>query len=104
MGYNVLQAGRGDDAVNVAEQHKGSIPLIISDVVLPDMSGPLIVAKVRAGHPEAKVLYASGHAEVPVVQKLIAEGAILMQKPVSRQNLLRKVHEMLHQRSSLGSQ
>jgi two-component system cell cycle sensor histidine kinase/response regulator CckA len=96
MGYNVLQAGRGNHAIAVSEQYKGSISLIVSDVVLPDMSGPSIVAKVQGFHPEAKVLYVSGYAEVPVAQQLIAEGAILLQKPLSRGELLGKVDEMLH--------
>ena len=102
-GYNVLQAGRGNHAIDVAEQYKGPIALIVSDVVLPDMNGPSVAAKVRALHPEAKVLYVSGYAEVPVAQQLIAEGAILLQKPLSRGDLLRKVDEMLHLRTSLGS-
>lgn len=102
-GYNVLQAGRGNHAIDVAEQYKGPIALIVSDVVLPDMSGPSVAAKVRALHPEAKVLYVSGYAEVPVAQQLIAEGAILLQKPLSRSDLLSKVDEMLHLRNLLGS-
>jgi signal transduction histidine kinase/ActR/RegA family two-component response regulator len=102
-GYNVLQAGRGNHAIDVAEQYKGPIALIVSDVVLPDMSGLLVATKVRALHPEAKVLYVSGYAEVPVAQQLIAEGAILLQKPLSRSDLLRKLDEMLHLRTSLGS-
>jgi len=102
-GYNVLQAGRGNHAIDMAEQYKGAIALVVSDVVLPDMSGPSVATKVRALHPEAKVLYVSGYAEVPVAQQLIAEGAILLQKPLSRGDLLRKVDEMLHLRTSLGS-
>ena len=102
-GYNVLQAGRGNHAIDVAEQFKGPIALIVSDVVLPDMSGPSVATKVRALHPEAKVLYVSGYADVPVAQQLIAEGAILLQKPLSRGDLLSKVDEMLHLRTSLGS-
>ena len=102
-GYDVLQAGRGNHAIEVAEQYKGPIALIVSDVVLPDMSGPSVATKVRASHPEAQVLYVSGYAEVPVAQQLIAEGAILLQKPLSRGDLLNKVDEMLHLRTSLGS-
>ena len=44
-GYNVLQARRGDHAIDLAEQYKGSIALMISDIVLPDMNGPSVVAK-----------------------------------------------------------
>ena len=95
-GYNVLQAGRGDHAIDLAHQYQGPIPLIISDIVLPDMAGPSVVTKVQALHPETKALYVSGYAEVPVAQQLISEGAIFMQKPVSRSDLLRKVDEMLH--------
>ena len=102
-GYNVLQAGRGNHAIDMAEQYKGPIALIVSDVVLPDMNGPSVAAKVRALHPEAKVLYVSGYAEVTVAQQLIAEGAILLQKPLSRGDLLSKVDEMLHPRTSLSS-
>jgi CheY-like chemotaxis protein len=96
QGYYVLQAGRGAQAIATAQGYKSSIHLILSDVVLPDMNGPSIAAKIQALHPEVRVLYVSGYAEVPVAQQLIAEGAILMQKPVSRKDLLRKVHEMLH--------
>src|SRR5579872_4179157 len=101
-GYNVLQASRGDHAIGVAKQYKGSIALVVSDVILPDMNGPSTMAKVQALHPEAKALYVSGYAEAPVAQKLVAEGAILLQKPQSRSDLLRKVDEMLHLRTSLG--
>jgi two-component system NtrC family sensor kinase len=95
-GYNVLQAGRADIAFDLAEQFKGSIPLMISDVVLPDRTGSSATAKVQALHPETKVLYVSGYAEAPVVQELIAEGATLLQKPVSRKELLREVDAILH--------
>lgn len=95
-GYNVLQAGRGDFAVEIAVQYKGPISLIVSDVVLPDMSGPSIVAKVQALHPEARVLYVSGYTETAMAQSLIAEGAIFLQKPLSRSDLLRNVDDLLH--------
>jgi two-component system cell cycle sensor histidine kinase/response regulator CckA len=102
-GYEVLQAGTGKQAVEIAEQYKKLISLTISDVVLPDMIGPSAIARVQASHPEMQALYVSGYAEVPVAQQLIAEGAILLQKPLSRGDLLRKVDEMLHLRTSLGS-
>jgi nitrogen-specific signal transduction histidine kinase len=102
-GYNVLQAGRGDDAINLAELFTGSISLIITDIVLPDMKGPLAVTKIRASHPEANVLYVTGYAEAPLVQQLVSQGAVLMQKPVSGRELLKKVDEILRLGGSLGS-
>ncbi|MGO9088372.1 MAG: response regulator [Candidatus Sulfotelmatobacter sp.] len=74
---------------------RGRFPLIISDVILPEMSGPSAVSKLQVLHPEMRVLYVSGYGEVPVAQQLIAEGAVILQKPVSRMDLLRKVNEML---------
>jgi two-component system NtrC family sensor kinase len=99
-GYFVLRAGRGDETIEVAQQYKGPIHLVVSDVVLPDMSGPSAVAKVQALHPETKVLFVSGYAEVPVAQTLVAEGANLLLKPVSQSELMRKVDEILHLRNS----
>jgi PAS domain S-box-containing protein len=97
-GYCVLQASRGGQALEVAQQYKGPIHLIISDVVLPDMSGPSTVARMQALHPETKVLFVSGYGEVPAAHKLIEKGAILLQKPVSQSDLMRKVDEILHLR------
>ena len=103
-GYNVLQARRGDHAFELAGLYPGCISLIISDVVLPDMNGPAAVKRVQALHPGAKALYVSGHVEAAVAQQLIAEKAMLMQKPVSRRDLLGKVDEILHPAASLGYQ
>ena len=99
-GYNVIQASRGDLALDLAAQYKGRISLVISDVVMPEMSGPLAVSKLRLSHPEVQALYVSGYAETPVVQELIAEGALLLQKPLSRMTLLTKVDELLHSRAN----
>lgn len=102
-GYSVLQAGRGDVALDISAQYKGSIHLVVSDVVLPDMSGPSIAAQVQTLHPEAQVLYVSGYAEAPVAQQLISKGAIFMQKPISRIDLLRKVDQLLHRDASAAN-
>lgn len=101
-GYKVLEAGRGDMAVGLAEQYKESIHLIISDVVLPDMTGPSVVAKLQALHPEMRALYVSGYLELPMAQELTATGAILVQKPMTRTDLLAKVDQILHPPTSLG--
>jgi CheY-like chemotaxis protein len=95
-GYKVLSAERGDIAIELATQYKDPISLIISDVVLPEMSGPHAVSKLQALHPEMRVLYVSGYAEVPVAQQLVSEGATVLQKPILRMDLLKKVDQMLH--------
>lgn len=95
-GYKVLDAGRGHVAIELANLYKEPISLIIADVVMPDMSGPSAVFKLRQFHPEAQVLYVSGYAEVPVAQQLVSEGVLVLQKPVLRIDLLEKVDELLH--------
>jgi CheY-like chemotaxis protein len=102
-GYHVLQASSGNYAIDLAKQHNGSIPLVISDVVLPDMNGPSAAVKIQALHPETKVLFVSGYADVPVIRQLVAEGAIFIQKPVGRRDLLRAVDEILHRPTLFGS-
>ena len=99
-GYSVLQAGRGGQAIALARQYVRPIHLMISDVILPDISGPSAVSAVQASHPETKVLFVSGYAEGSLVQKVIEAGAILLEKPVSRSDLLREVDEILHLRNS----
>lgn len=95
-GYNVLQAAGGEEAIHLAAQYHRPIPLMISDIVLPEMDGPSVVAKVHRIHPETEFLYVSGYAEVPGVQDLASHGAALMQKPFSRRDLLEKVYDLLH--------
>jgi len=97
-GYRVLQAGRGGWAIELARQTTEQIHLILSDVILPDMSGPSAVETVQALHPETKALFVSGYAEVLVAQELIEDGTSLLQKPVSRRHLMRTVDEILHLR------
>ena len=102
-GFIVMQAGRGDHAIDLATQHDGAIDLVISDVVLPDVSGPTAVKKIRELHPETKALYMSGYADVPVIQQIVTEGAIFIQKPISGQHLRRTIDNILHP-STLDSQ
>jgi two-component system cell cycle sensor histidine kinase/response regulator CckA len=105
-GYRVLQAGRGDQAVKVAQEHKGPIHLMVSDVVLPDMTGPSVVERIRTLHPEICAFYVSGYTNVPAAQKIVEEGAILMQKPISRSDFMGTVDALLDLRtpSALASQ
>jgi PAS domain S-box-containing protein len=100
-GYHVLQARTGEHALELARRYPGVVSLILCDVILPDMHGPDVAARLLAAHPEMRVLYISGYAEAPVAQKLVAAGSVLLQKPVSRKELLNEVHAVLH--SAAGS-
>jgi two-component system, NtrC family, sensor kinase len=74
-GYRVLQASEGGEAIKIAQQHKDPIHLIISDVILPDTTGPAAVAQVQEAHPETKALFVSGYADIPVAQILVTLGS-----------------------------
>ena len=96
-GYRVLQARDGMHAVEIARAHRLRIDLVLSDVVMPRMSGAEAAAKIRRLHPEAKLLLISGYP-AKAAPKLAALGPVLI-KPFSRTMLARKVRETLEQRT-----
>ncbi|MCX6632701.1 MAG: PAS domain S-box protein [Candidatus Solibacter sp.] len=92
-GYQTLEAANGSHALAAAEGHKGPIQLILTDVILPGMTGRELARQLRARMPAAKVLYVSGYPE-DVIASHAGEGAFI-QKPYSPDLLLAKVAEML---------
>ena len=95
-GYVVLSASKGSEALVISGQHQGSIDLILSDVLMPDMSGPETVERLISEHPNAKVIYMSGHTENAIVHHgILDHGVYFLQKPFRREALLRKVREVV---------
>lgn len=99
QGYTVLEAGDGVQALEVAEAHSGQpIHLVVTDVVMPRMSGEELGARFSALHPEAKVLYASGYTEDKAIREGIATRSIyFLQKPFRPATLAQRVREILDQ-------
>jgi signal transduction histidine kinase len=98
-GYQVLEASDGIQALLAVNQHRGPIDLLVTDVVLPGMSGRDVAGHVTRLRPDAAVLYISGYADHAAVQHghLDAESALL-QKPFTPLALARKVRETLDAR------
>jgi PAS domain S-box-containing protein len=95
-GYTVLEARNGRDALTVAERHAGPIHLLVSDVVMPQMSGREVADRLRAVRPGLRVLYISGYADDAIVHHGVLEpGLAFLQKPFSPAVLVRKVREVL---------
>lgn len=96
LGYTVLTANGGGDALNVYNRLKAPIELLITDVVTPGMSGPMLAEKLTLLQPDLKVLYISGYDHTNVVQKYVVEkGHALLAKPFTMEELQAKVMQML---------
>ena len=98
-GYQVLTAGGGDEALQIAQTHQGPIALALVDVVMPGMSGPEVVQRLHAARPELKVLFMSGFSTEVVVVHGLDTGDPILVKPFSLDTLGRKVREILDYRS-----
>jgi two-component system, cell cycle sensor histidine kinase and response regulator CckA len=96
LGYTVLVASNGADAIQVAEQHGGRIDLLLTDVVMPGMNGRELAGRLRALHPEMKVLFTSGYVEDVIVHNgVLEENLQFIGKPYTQQKLSKKIREVL---------
>jgi CheY-like chemotaxis protein len=96
-GYKVLEAERGGTALQVAQEQHGPIHMLITDVVMPGMSGRELAEQLAKSHPQTKVLFLSGYTEDAIVhQGVLDPGTAFLQKPFTLQMLSRKVREVLH--------
>jgi two-component system, cell cycle sensor histidine kinase and response regulator CckA len=94
----VLESASPSDALRLAETHRGEIALVVSDVVMPEMSGPTLVGRINEVCPNAKVLFISGYADEEVLGRGLSSGMSLLQKPFSAQELVERVREVLEQK------
>jgi two-component system, cell cycle sensor histidine kinase and response regulator CckA len=97
-GYTVIAAADATTALALADAHPGPIHLLLTDVVMPRVSGPELAAELLARRPDARVLYMSGYPGDTVVQRgTLAPGVAFLQKPFTPDALERKVREVLEQ-------
>ena len=101
-GYKVLAARGGEEALGKAAVHGGAIDLVLSDVVMPGVSGPELVERLRARRPGISVILMSGFTEHAVVEKALAGGANHLQKPFTPETLGGRVREILDRRPVAG--
>jgi PAS domain S-box-containing protein len=95
-GYSVLEAANGRAALSMMEAESGRVSLIIADVVMPDLGGREMAARVAERWPDVPVLFTSGYTGMDVVRRgLLEEGREFLQKPLAPEALARKVREMV---------
>jgi two-component system cell cycle sensor histidine kinase/response regulator CckA len=95
-GYTVLTASDGREALRLSKDHHGAIDLLVTDVVMPGMSGRDVAERLWLARPDTKVLYMSGYTDVAVFDPSVLDpGSAFLQKPFSSADLAQKVREIL---------
>jgi PAS domain S-box-containing protein len=95
-GYTVLEARQGNEAIDICERTEGSINLMVTDVIMPHMSGRELASRLAPMRPEMRVLYMSGYPDNTIVQHGVLEpGTAFLQKPFTINALELKVREVL---------
>ena len=95
-GYTVIEASRGEEALLVIEQHVGPVHLLLTDVVMPSMTGRELASRLLASHRDVRVLYMSGYTNEAIVRHgSLEQGVAFIQKPFTPPELARRVREVL---------
>jgi two-component system cell cycle sensor histidine kinase/response regulator CckA len=96
QGYAVMEASRGADALSLLKSHHGRVDVLLTDVVMPGMSGRDLAREALALRPDLRVVYISGYSEDTIVNNGILEvGSAFIQKPFTRQGLLQTIRDVL---------
>jgi signal transduction histidine kinase/ActR/RegA family two-component response regulator len=99
-GFRVLEASSPSEALALAERHALEISMVLTDVVMPELSGPALVEKLRRTCPGVRVLFISGYTDDEVISRGLGHAEMdLLQKPFSAQQLVERIRNVLDRRS-----
>jgi signal transduction histidine kinase/ActR/RegA family two-component response regulator len=103
-GYHVIEARNAGEALLHSEKHPGTIHLLLSDVVMPQMSGPELAKRLATARPDMRVLCMSGYTDDSIVRHGVLEAHIaFLQKPITPDMLTTKVREVLRSKRNEGA-
>jgi two-component system cell cycle sensor histidine kinase/response regulator CckA len=95
-GYRVLEAADGIQALEIATAHRGPIHILVTDVVMPRLSGRELVTRITVARPELKILYISGYTDDSIFRHGVLEGGVaFLQKPFNLKDLAQKIRQVL---------
>jgi len=98
-GYTVLEAGNAAEAVRISNEFPGAIDILLTDVVMPEVSGRELADQLRQTRPNMRLLYMSGYTEDTIVLHGVMTSDVgFLQKPFTPERLLRKMRETLDRR------
>ncbi len=96
QGYKVLEAKNGEEALSISENENGNIELVLTDVIMPGITGKELAEQLVSTHPNLKVIYFSGYTDDAIVRHgVLEEGIHFIQKPFTASALLNKVRQVL---------
>jgi two-component system cell cycle sensor histidine kinase/response regulator CckA len=96
IGYKILEAQSGEVALRTAAEHPGPIELVLTDVVMPEMSGAKLAARLRKLRPATRFLFMSGYSDEAIVRHdMLRPGSAFLQKPFTLKSLAKRVREVL---------
>jgi len=96
-GYNVLDAKGGEEAIRICRAHNGPIDLLLTDVVMPEISGKEVADRLLELRPTIRVLFMSGYTDEAIVQHGVLDANVeFIQKPFTWLGLTRKVRDVLN--------
>jgi PAS domain S-box-containing protein len=95
-GYNVVAANNGSDALQVAQRYKGSIHLLLTDIVMPQVGGHELAQQIKGMRPRIKVLFTSGYPQhAALIEKGADQAEAILQKPYPLNTLASRIRQML---------
>jgi DNA-binding NtrC family response regulator len=101
LGYCTLSAADGHEAMELAEGYAGKIDLLLTDVVMHPLPGPMLAEKLMRSRPEMKVIYISGYANASLAPDgVLKPGTVLVHKPFTMKILSAKLREVLENSAS----